>query len=122
MPKKILIIDDEEGIVEEIEGFFRDEGYETYIAGTGQDGIAILKGKNPEIVLIDLKLPDISGLDVLKVAKDLNPSVCAIVNTGYVDQTMADQAEILGCDAFLLKPFDLGRLKQEVDRLSGGAP
>jgi len=121
MTKKILIIDDEEGIVEEIEDFFREEGLETYTAGTGQEGIALLREKNPEIVLIDLKLPDISGLEVLRVAKELNPAVCAIVNTGYVDQEMADRAEVLGCDVFLSKPFDLGRLKQEVDRLSGAS-
>jgi len=117
MLKRLLIVDDEEGIVEEIVDFFTDEGFEVQSAHNGEEAIQAIRNQMPHIIMIDLKLPDMSGLLVLKVAKDLNPRIKAIVNTGYVDQNMIDQAEQLGCDVFLHKPFDLLKLKEEVDRL-----
>lgn len=117
MIKRLLIVDDEDGIVEEIADFFRDEGFAVESAHNGEEAIQALRNQMPHIIMIDLKLPDMSGLLVLKVAKDLNPRIKAIVNTGYVDQNMIDQAEQLGCDVFLHKPFDLLKLKEEVDRL-----
>lgn len=117
MVKRLLIVDDEEGILEEIEDFFTDEGFEVRGARTGEEAIQLIRDKMPHLIMIDLKLPDMSGLLVLKVAKELNPRIKAIVNTGYVDQNMIDQAEQLGCDVFLHKPFDLLKLKEEVDRL-----
>lgn len=115
--KKLLIVDDEEGILEEVEGFFSDEGFEVYAAGSGREGVRLLREKKPDVVMIDLKLPDISGLDVLKEAKRISPGIRTIVNTGYVDQALTDKAENSGCDVFLHKPFDLAKLKQEIDRL-----
>lgn len=119
--KKLLIVDDEEGIVEEITDFFQSEGYDVHGAVTGEGAIQMLREQEPHLVMIDLKLPDMSGLLVLKVAKDMNPHIKAIVNTGYVDQNMVEQAEQLGCDVFLHKPFDLLRLKDEVENLFGKA-
>lgn len=117
MLKRLLIVDDEEGIVEEIADFFKDEGFDVQSAHTGEEAIQSIRTQLPHLIMIDLKLPDMSGLLVLKVAKELNPRIKAIVNTGYVDQNMVDQAEHLGCDVFLHKPFDLMKLKEEVDRL-----
>ena len=105
MLKRLLIVDDEEGIVEEIADFFKDEGFEVQSAHTGEEAIQSIRIQLPHLIMIDLKLPDMSGLLVLKVAKELNPRIKAIVNTGYVDQNMVDQAEHLGCDVFLHKPF-----------------
>ncbi len=115
--KKLLIVDDEDGIVEELVDFFQAEGYEVHSAATGEEAIQALRAQSPHLAMIDLKLPDMSGLLVLKVAKDINPRIKVIVNTGYVDQNLVDQAEQLGCDVFLHKPYDLLRLKEEIDRL-----
>lgn len=117
MQRKLLIVDDEDGIVEELVDFFSDEGFAVKSAHTGEEAIQSLRSEGPDLVLLDLKLPDMSGLLVLKVAKEMNPRIKVIVNTGYVDPNMIDQAEQLGCDVFLHKPFDLFRLKEEVDRL-----
>ncbi|KKT00223.1 MAG: chemotaxis protein CheY [Parcubacteria group bacterium GW2011_GWA2_43_17] len=88
MLKRLLIVDDEEGIVEEIADFFKDEGFEVQSAHTGEEAIQSIRTQLPHLIMIDLKLPDMSGLLVLKVAKELNPRIKAIVNTGYVDQNM----------------------------------
>lgn len=117
--KKVLVVDDEDGIIEELRSFFIDEGYDVHCARTGEEALKILRNEGPHMAMIDLKLPDMSGLLVLKVAKEMNPAIKVIVNTGYVDQNLIDQAGELGCDVFLYKPFDLIRLKDELDRLVG---
>ncbi len=119
MPAKLLVIDDENGILEEIKTYFEEEGFQVFIADNGEEGIQLLKRERPDVALVDMKLPDMSGLLILKIAKESSPLTKVIVNTGYVDQALIDQAEELGRDVFLQKPFDLVCLKQEVERLLG---
>ena len=119
MPAKLLVVDDENGILEEVKSYFEEEGFQVFIADSGEEGIQILKREKPDILLVDMKLPDMSGLLVLKVAKESSPLTKVIVNTGYVDQVLIDQAEELGRDVFLQKPFDLMCLKKEIERLLG---
>ena len=63
-----------------------------------------------------------SGLDVLRITKQESPKTKVIVVTGYVDQHIIDEAERLGRDAFLQKPFDLGLLMDEIDNIFGNTP
>lgn len=116
MPK-LLIIDDEEGIVREVRDYFEEEGYQVSAADTGEDGERLIWKESPDLVLLDLKLPDSSGIEVLKMLRSSFPKCKVIVNTGYVDQNLMDQATELGCNSFLSKPFNLIRLKEEVDRV-----
>ena len=115
--KKILIVDDEAGIIEEVKAFFEEEGFGVRTADTGREGIDGIGQFQPDLVILDMKLPDMSGLQVLKFCKENYPAIKVIVNTGYVNQPMFDEAERLGRDAFLQKPFNLELLKSEVDRL-----
>ncbi|MBN1688456.1 MAG: response regulator [Candidatus Omnitrophica bacterium] len=117
MPKKILIIDDEAGIVEEVKLFLEEEGYAVVTADSAKDGITALLTERPDLLILDMKLPDASGLEVLKVSKEKCPKTKVIVNTGYVDQKIIDEAEELGRDVFLQKPFNLLALKEEIDKL-----
>ncbi|MBI4431012.1 MAG: response regulator [Candidatus Omnitrophica bacterium] len=114
----LVIIDDEEAIVIELVEFFRDEGFEVYAATNGENGLKIIQEVRPSVCLLDLNLPDMSGLRILKITKDTYPGTKVIVNTGYVDQNLIDQANELKCDLFLHKPFDLAGLKQKVDELA----
>lgn len=116
---KLLIVDDEPGIVEEVKGFFEEEGHQVYSADSGEDGIRMVQKLKPDVLILDMKLPDISGIRVLSAAKQTSPQSKTIVITGYVDQSIIDEAERLGRDVFLQKPFDLQVLKTEVDRLLG---
>lgn len=115
--RKLLIVDDETGIVEEVKSFFEEEGYEVRTADTAKDGMEVLAAFQPDIMMLDMKLPDASGLQVLRFSKENYPTVKVIVNTGYVDQIVIDEAEKIGRDAFLQKPFDLERLRTEIDSL-----
>ena len=113
----MLIVDDEPGIVEEVKDFFQEEGFQVATADTGKEGIEQVTKMKPDILLLDMKLPDMSGIEVLKSCKEFSPKTKVIVNTGYVDQNLIDEAERLGRDVFLQKPFNLLSLKEEVDRL-----
>lgn len=119
--RKLLIVDDEQGIVDEVKSYFEEEGYEVQTADTGKEGIETIGKFKPDIILLDMKLPDMSGLQVLKYCKEAFPVTKIIVNTGYVDQNIIDEAERLGRDAFLQKPFNLERLQLEIDALLGAS-
>lgn len=117
--KRILIVDDEAGIVEESSEFLREEGYDVETADTGKDGIQKVLDYKPELIILDMKLPDMSGIDVLRVIRKELVAAKVIVNTGYVDQKLIDEAEALGRDVFLQKPFNLERLINEVEGCIG---
>lgn len=113
----LLIVDDEPGIVETIKEFFEEEGHRVYTADSGEDGIRMIEKLKPDLLVVDMKLPDVSGLKVLISAKQVSPKTKTIVVTGYVDQAMIDEAEKVGRDVFLQKPFDLEVLKNEIERI-----
>lgn len=115
--KKILIVDDEAGIVQEIKEFLAEEGYEVHTADTAKAGIKLIEEVRPDVVLIDVKLPDASGNEVLRACKEKSPKTKTIMVTGYVDQNMMDEAERIGRDAFLQKPFDLVKITEEIEKL-----
>lgn len=118
MNRKILVVDDETEIVDQVKEYFEGEGFSVMTAETGDAGIKLITKEAPDILILDMKLPDMSGLLVLKYVKAQSPNTKVIVITGYIDQGMFDQAEELGRDIFLQKPFDLERLKFEVDKLA----
>ena len=115
--KKILIVDDESGITQEIKEFLEEEGYEVYTADMAKIGMRLIETIFPDVVLIDAKLPDISGNEVLRFCKEKSPRTKTIIVTGYVDQHVMDEAESIGRDAFLQKPFDLEKIIEEIEKL-----
>ena len=115
--KKILIVDDEAGIVQEMKEFLGEEGYEVHTADTAKAGIKLIEEIHPDVILIDVKLPDASGTDVLRACKEKSPKTKTIMVTGYVDQNVMDEAERIGRDTFLQKPFDFVRLIEELEKL-----
>jgi len=119
--KKLVIVDDESGIVDEVKDFFSEEGFEVHTADTGREGIEVIHRVQPDVLILDIKLPDISGLEVLKICKQMSPQTKVIVNTGYVDQHIIDESERLKRDAFLQKPFNLELLAGEIEKLIGPA-
>lgn len=115
----LLIVDDEPGIVEAVKDFFEEEGHRVYTADTADDGVRLVGELRPDLLVVDMKLPDHSGLIVLAAARKQSARTKTIVVTGYVDQAVIDEAEKIGRDAFLQKPFDLQVLKKEIDNLLG---
>jgi len=106
----ILVIDDEELIKVSIKQHLDKEGYEVLTAGTGEEGLKILKTEPPDIVLLDLHMPGINGLEVLESIKKTNPDTIVIIITAHGDIEAAVHAMKLGAYDFVEKPFSLDRI------------
>jgi two-component system, NtrC family, response regulator AtoC len=104
---KVLIIDDEPSIARSLTRVLEERGYAVQAASTGKVGIAQVGDWRPQIVLLDLKLPDADGLDLLPKIRDIESAVQVIVLTAYADTKAAVQAMKKGAADFLRKPYDM---------------
>ncbi|HXV12892.1 MAG TPA: response regulator, partial [Candidatus Krumholzibacteria bacterium] len=111
MPKTILIIDDEKTIRWSLAEAIAAGGYDTVDAETAADGVAKFRDASPDLVLLDMKLPDGSGLDVLKMVKAEDPSVPVVMMTAYAEVETAVEAMKLGAYDFVAKPYSVDKLR-----------
>lgn len=110
MKPVILVIDDEEAIRLFLEATLRDEGYDVLLAANGQEAIELLGRTVPDLVLLDLMLPDMSGIEVLKKIRDLLPHLCVVMITAYSESDSAVQAMKLHAYDYVSKPIQLDKL------------
>lgn len=110
--KDILIIDDEIDICEMLKDFFDARGYKVTYALTGQGGLDAFNVVSPQVVLLDLFLKDIYGLEILKQIKAKNKSCVVIIITGSGDRHDESMAMKLGADFYMDKPFSVAALKK----------
>ncbi len=111
MPKTILIIDDEKTIRWSLGEALSTSGYETIEAETAQGGIAKFRDASPDLVLLDMKLPDGSGLDVLKTIRGEDPALPVIMMTAYAELETAVEAMKAGAYDFVAKPYSAEKLR-----------
>ena len=104
MPK-LLIIDDEEGIRNVLSLSLASDGYDVLTAAGGEEGIELFKNESPQIILTDIKMPGMDGIEVLKQIKGLNPDAEVIIITGHGDMDSAIDALKLDASDFLNKPI-----------------
>ena len=108
---KILVIDDEERLCWALEKGLRQEGYQVITATRGKEGLELIQNETPSLVILDLKMPDMDGLEVLVKAKDLIPKLPVIMITAHGSIDTAIEAMKLGAVDYITKPFDLDELK-----------
>ena len=118
MPKEdcILIIDDEEGMRDSCCQALSKEGYFLETAGDGDTGWQKIREKGPDIVLVDLKIPGISGMELLEKTREYDPSIISVVITGYASIESAVEAMRRNAYDFLPKPFTPEQLRIIVKR------
>lgn len=116
MPFSILIVDDEILTLNNLKKFLEKEGYEIYVAETGEKALEITSRIKPHLILLDLMLPGISGLEVLRQVKEKEPNTVIIMMTAYEIIEKAVEAMKLGAYDYLLKPFPLSELKNSIRR------
>jgi DNA-binding response OmpR family regulator len=104
--EKVLFIDDDKMLAETFSIILEMEGYETYIANTGTQGIKLVKLKNPNHVFIDLNMPDIDGIEIIKIIKENQKLTRIFMITGHSDEASIKNALDAGATAFLIKPID----------------
>jgi two-component system sensor histidine kinase/response regulator len=113
---KVLVIDDEESMRDSCCLILAREGFETDTAENGTVGLQKIRENNPDFVLIDLKMPGTSGLEVLDKVKEFNPDIIPIVITGYATVESAVDAMKKGAYDFLPKPFSPEELRLIIKR------
>ncbi len=108
----VLIVDDEEGILESLSGIFEDEGYDVLTSSSGEDALRILKEQeqSPDLILLDIWLPGIDGIQTLKEIKSLKPDLPVIMISGHGNIELAVKATRMGAYDFLEKPLSLERV------------
>ena len=112
---KILILDDEKQFTEELSSFFEDD-YEAYEANNVGDGRRILHEKNIDLLILDVRLPGISGLDILKEVKEQKPAIEVIVISAHGDMDTVIKAMRLGAFDYLRKPFRFIDIQIAIER------
>ncbi len=113
-PPRILVVDDERSMRELLAIVLRREGYEVLLAENGRGAIEILEREPVDILISDIKMPDLSGVDVLRAAKKIDQDILGIMITAFASTETAVEAMRLGACDYLSKPFDIDLLKMKV--------
>lgn len=103
---RILVVDDEEVVLMFLEELLKDEGYTVQAVNNGTDALSQLKEKEFDLVLSDMNLPDVDGLQILNFSKQTNPHIEVLIITGYASLETAIEAMRLGAYDYLIKPID----------------
>lgn len=113
--RKLLIVDDQNGIRILLVEVFSSEGYQTFQASNGKLALDIVKQESPDLVLLDMKIPGMDGLEILKNIKKINSDTKVIMMTAYGELDMIQEAKATGALMHFTKPFDIDELRLVVD-------
>ncbi len=113
-PPRILVVDDERSMRELLSIVLRREGYEVLLADNGRSAIDLLEREPVDLLISDIKMPDLSGVDVLRAAKRIDQDILGIMITAFASTETAVEAMRLGACDYLSKPFDIDLLKMKV--------
>ena len=113
-PPRILVVDDERSMRELLAIVLRREGYEVLLAENGRAAIALLEREPVDLLISDIKMPDLSGVDVLRAAKKIDRDILGIMITAFASTDTAVEAMRLGACDYISKPFDVDLLKMKV--------
>lgn len=113
---KLLIVDDEAGYREVLKAVFEDDGYAVETAVDGRGALEHLRSNPCDLILSDVRMPDIDGIELLRRSRELNPDLGVVLMTAYGTMDTAREAFKLGADDFIAKPFNNDELKVIIKR------
>jgi DNA-binding NtrC family response regulator len=118
-----VIVDDEQGILDVVSRFAERVGFNVAVCASGREAISLIQTRRPDLAMVDLRMPDVNGLDVLRAIRDVDAHCQAVLMTGYASVDTAVEAVKLGAMDYLTKPLDFGRLdallsgvREEIER------
>jgi CheY-like chemotaxis protein len=114
---KILVIDDEQGIRDLLDTLLRRKGYDVVVAESGRQGLELFRRERPDVIVLDLKMPEMDGLTVLRQIKNLDPGKPVIILTGAGTAEAERQVRALGVTEYVEKEFSLHLLGDSLKRL-----
>ena len=111
---KLLVVDDELDICDFVSNFFKERNFEVFIANNGQEAIELVKAEKPGIVLLDMMMPVMDGLEALKLIKEIDDRINVIMVTAVEDTEMYEEAKRHGAMEYITKPLMLEQLERTV--------
>src|SRR5215218_4699710 len=112
----VLIVDDERTLARAVKAFLGEAGYEAEVAGDGERALALVQTLRPDVVFTDVRLPGMSGIDLLRRIREFDPAIPVIIMTAYGTIEGAVEAVKLGAFDYMKKPVDLEELRLLADR------
>jgi DNA-binding response OmpR family regulator len=107
-------VDDDPATVELLQEFLLAKGYEVLTASDGAEALRTVKAERPHLLLLDIQMPKLDGLEVLRQVKAIDPTVGVIMVTGVNEEAIGRQAIELGAFDYIVKPLDLPYLEQSL--------
>ena len=114
---KILVIDDEPSIRSLLDTLLRRKGYDVVLADSGRKGLELFRREHPDVIVLDLKMPEMDGLTVLRQIHSLDPKKPVIILTGAGNTEAEQQVRALGVTEYVEKEFSLHLLGNSLKRL-----
>ena len=114
---RILVVDDEASQRELVSGYLKKQGFEVFTAAGGESALELFRQAPMELILTDQRMPGLSGLDLLKAAREINPETQVIVMTAYGSVETAVEAMRDGAADYVAKPLNLDELRQKIQRI-----
>lgn len=122
MKGKLLVIDDELSMREVLSIMLTKENYEVLSAADGEEGIRLVREAQPRVVLVDIRLPGINGLQVLSEIRRMDPQIPVIMVTAISDLKVAREAEKKGAFGYIVKPFTFWEIKSVIQEAEKQIP
>ncbi|PIC71072.1 two-component system response regulator [Sporosarcina sp. P16b] len=112
--KHLLIVDDQPGIRLLLEEIFKPTGIMTALASNGKEALEIVQKHNPDCILLDMKMPGMNGVEVLRQIRTLSPDAIVMMMTAYSEIELLEDADKLGIDQHFTKPFDIFEVRDSI--------
>ncbi|MEA0553960.1 response regulator [Lysinibacillus irui] len=114
--KRLLIVDDQQGIRLLLNEVLKKEGYITYLAANGSEALKYADEQKMDCVLLDMKIPGMDGIEILKRLKEKFPKLPVFMMTAYGELDVVKEALELGAIRYFTKPFDIFEVRDEVNK------
>ncbi len=111
---RIIVADDEDIVVSLVRDALEDEGHQIETASDGRDALAIIESEPVDLIVTDIRMPHMDGIEMVRQAREIHPDVVVIFMTGYADLNSAKSAIKQGAFEYIMKPFELSELRQAV--------
>ena len=119
---KLLLIEDDVRVAQMLADAFASDGHETTVTYTGEDGLAYFMRERPDAIVLDVRLPTIGGIAVLRQIRSTDPVLPVIIMTGMATQSELAEVRRLGVTEIIEKPYVLKHFSEAVARVRSGGP